>query len=229
MSSTSAQVQKIQAEQGALEKQLQDARWAEALGLPLADIETAAAAAGGSGGVAELIMAAAGVPAVEVDTPMLPLDLEGKIHRVDPDFGSTLTASNRDSQSNCWVNLKIVGQPCEFQVRGLNACQLSFLPGVCESHHGLNARLRGLWAPDSSLQQWVAMQRAMAAASRGATPRHGRRLPSAVHDAGCRLANGGRGRAVGGEDVREQSRANSRPSSRGDTNTSVGGEDVSEQ
>jgi hypothetical protein len=29
---------------------------------------------------------------------------EGKIHRVDPDFGSTLTASNRDSQSNCWFN-----------------------------------------------------------------------------------------------------------------------------
>jgi hypothetical protein len=89
--------------------------------------------------------------------------MEGKIHRVDPDFGSTLTASNGNSQSNCWVNLKIVGQPCEFQVRGLNACQLSFLAGVCESHHGLNARLRGLWAPDSSLQQWVAMQRAMAA------------------------------------------------------------------
>jgi hypothetical protein len=37
--------------------------------------------------------------------------------RVDPDFGSTLTASNRDSQSKCWVNWKIVGQPCEFQVR----------------------------------------------------------------------------------------------------------------
>ena len=41
---------------------------------------------------------------------------EGKIHRVDPDFASTLTASNRDSQSNCWVNWKIMGQPCEFQV-----------------------------------------------------------------------------------------------------------------
>jgi hypothetical protein len=41
---------------------------------------------------------------------------EGKIHRVDPDFGSTLTASNRDYQSNCWVNWKIMGQPCEFQV-----------------------------------------------------------------------------------------------------------------
>ena len=26
---------------------------------------------------------------------------KGKIHRVDPDFGSTLTAFNRDSQSNC--------------------------------------------------------------------------------------------------------------------------------
>ena len=41
---------------------------------------------------------------------------EGKIHRVDPDFGSTLAASNRDSQSNCWVNWKIMGQPCKFQV-----------------------------------------------------------------------------------------------------------------
>jgi hypothetical protein len=45
--------------------------------------------------------------------------LQGKIHRVDPDFGSTLTASNRDSQSNCWVNWKIMGQPCEFQVCGI--------------------------------------------------------------------------------------------------------------
>ena len=37
------------------------------------------------------------------------LSLEGKIHtrRVDdPDFGSTLTVSNRDSQSNCWGQLK---------------------------------------------------------------------------------------------------------------------------
>jgi hypothetical protein len=40
---------------------------------------------------------------------------EGKIHRVDPDSGSTLTVSNRDSQSDCWVNWKIMGQPCEFQ------------------------------------------------------------------------------------------------------------------
>jgi hypothetical protein len=45
------------------------------------------------------------------------LDLEGKIHRVDPDFGSTLTVSSRDSQSNCWVRWKIMGQPCEFQGR----------------------------------------------------------------------------------------------------------------
>jgi hypothetical protein len=50
--------------------------------------------------------------------PMEPMEVRGqaKIHRVDPEFGSTLTASNRDSQSNCWVNLKIMGQPCEFQV-----------------------------------------------------------------------------------------------------------------
>ena len=41
---------------------------------------------------------------------------EGKIHRVDPDFGSTLIDSNRDYQSSCWVNWKIMGQPCGFQV-----------------------------------------------------------------------------------------------------------------
>jgi hypothetical protein len=48
--------------------------------------------------------------------PARALDLslrEGKIHRVDPDFGSTLTVSNRDYQSNCWVDWKIMGQPCE--------------------------------------------------------------------------------------------------------------------
>jgi hypothetical protein len=43
--------------------------------------------------------------------------LEGKIHGVDPDFRSTLTVSNRASQSNCWVSWKITGQqPCGFQV-----------------------------------------------------------------------------------------------------------------
>ena len=45
------------------------------------------------------------------------VDLEDKIHRVGPDFGSTLTVSNRDFQSNCWVNWKLMGQPCEFQVQ----------------------------------------------------------------------------------------------------------------
>jgi hypothetical protein len=34
----------------------------------------------------------------------LKLATQVKIHRVDPDFGSTLTVSSRDSQSNCWVN-----------------------------------------------------------------------------------------------------------------------------
>jgi hypothetical protein len=54
---------------------------------------------------------------------------EGKIHRVDPDFGSTLTVSNRDYQSNWWVNWKIMGQPCEFQVQA--ACLAAFaLPGL---------------------------------------------------------------------------------------------------
>ena len=31
-------------------------------------------------------------------------EAEGRIYRVDPDFGSTLTVSYRDSQPNCWVN-----------------------------------------------------------------------------------------------------------------------------
>jgi hypothetical protein len=33
-----------------------------------------------------------------------PAGRQSKIHRVDPDFGSTLAVSNRDSQPNCWVN-----------------------------------------------------------------------------------------------------------------------------
>jgi hypothetical protein len=41
---------------------------------------------------------------------------KGKINRVGPGFGSTLTASSRDSQSDCWVSWKILGQPCGFQV-----------------------------------------------------------------------------------------------------------------
>jgi hypothetical protein len=44
---------------------------------------------------------------------------KGKIHRVDPDFGSTLTASTRDSQSDRWANRKIMGQPCEFQAAAI--------------------------------------------------------------------------------------------------------------
>jgi hypothetical protein len=40
---------------------------------------------------------------------------EGRIHRVYPDFGSTLTVSDRDSQPNCWVSWKIMGQPCGSQ------------------------------------------------------------------------------------------------------------------
>ena len=40
----------------------------------------------------------------------------GRTHRVGPDFGPALTISSRDSQSNRWVDWKITGQPCEFQV-----------------------------------------------------------------------------------------------------------------
>ena len=38
-----------------------------------------------------------------------------KIHRVGPESGSTLS-SYRDFRSNCWVNLRILGQPCELYV-----------------------------------------------------------------------------------------------------------------
>jgi hypothetical protein len=58
---------------------------------------------------------------------------KGKIHRVDPDFGSTLTVSNRDSQSNCWVNWKIMGQPCEFQVLAAGG-GVTFTPPVIVDH-----------------------------------------------------------------------------------------------
>ena len=37
-----------------------------------------------------------------------------EIHRVDPESGSTPEGSCRDFQSNCWANLRILGQPCEF-------------------------------------------------------------------------------------------------------------------
>ena len=42
---------------------------------------------------------------------------QGRIHRVDPGVGSTLIGANRVSQSNCWVSWKMMGQPCELQVR----------------------------------------------------------------------------------------------------------------
>ena len=68
--------------------------------------------------VKEAILRSVGPPKDSAAAPQLESvpEFEGKIHRVDPAFGSTLTASNRDSQSNCWVNWKIMGQPCEFQV-----------------------------------------------------------------------------------------------------------------
>ena len=52
---------------------------------------------------------------MDLRAPTRPTRGYGKIHRVGSDFGSTLTVSNRDSQSNCLVNGKIMGQPCEFQ------------------------------------------------------------------------------------------------------------------
>jgi hypothetical protein len=57
------------------------------------------------------------------------VERQAKINRVDPYFGSTLTVSNRDSQSNCWVNLKLMGQPCEFQsialARGVGVARIA--------------------------------------------------------------------------------------------------------
>jgi hypothetical protein len=55
------------------------------------------------------------VTSTEVDgSPGRLTPLKPEIHRVDPEFGSTLGLLYRDFQSNCWVNLRILGQPCEF-------------------------------------------------------------------------------------------------------------------
>jgi hypothetical protein len=43
-----------------------------------------------------------------------PTHLRGTIHRVGQSVGGHLEASYRDSQSKCWANLRILGQPCEF-------------------------------------------------------------------------------------------------------------------
>jgi hypothetical protein len=71
---------------------------------------------------------------------------KGKIHRVDPDFGSTSTASTRDSQPNRWVNLKIVGQPCEFQVTDVcDACEgRAPAAAVCTVEHDTVLEPRGV-------------------------------------------------------------------------------------
>jgi hypothetical protein len=52
----------------------------------------------------------------DVDETSVMAAHEGKIHRVDPDFGSTLTVSNRDYQSKCWVNWKIMGRHVSFRL-----------------------------------------------------------------------------------------------------------------
>ena len=54
-------------------------------------------------------------------TPAQKPSAEGKIHRADPYLGPTLTSSNRNYQSNCWVNLKMMGQPCRFQASARRA------------------------------------------------------------------------------------------------------------
>jgi hypothetical protein len=75
--------------------------------------------------------------------------VKGKNYRVDPDLGSTLTVSNRNYQSNCWVNWKIMGQPCDFQVsaaasaarRGAAHVANSARPGLATEVDPLEARL----------------------------------------------------------------------------------------
>jgi hypothetical protein len=47
-----------------------------------------------------------------------------EIHRVDPEFGSTLKALIGIFQSNCWVNLRILGQPCGFYLSVTNCLPL---------------------------------------------------------------------------------------------------------
>jgi hypothetical protein len=65
---------------------------------------------------------------------------------VDPDFGPTLTVSNRDSQFNCWVNWKIMGQPCEFQVAD-EVDWTKFSGGTLSFHmHDMGAFAHA-WAP----------------------------------------------------------------------------------
>ena len=88
-------------------------RWAEVLGLPLADIETAAAA-GGSDSVVELIMAATGIPApaVKVDKPTLPLDLAIWHGRGSPDGGGTISPQSLDLDAFQQVMTRSFTIPC---------------------------------------------------------------------------------------------------------------------
>ena len=58
-----------------------------------------------------------------------PCSISLKFYRVDPESGSTLRLLYRDFQSNCWVNLRILGQPCEFY--------LISAVGKADRHHGL--------------------------------------------------------------------------------------------
>jgi hypothetical protein len=55
--------------------------------------------------------------------------LQPEIHRIDPEFGSTLRRIQRDFQTNCWVNLRTLGQPSEFYLcgRSLRPCEMSLL------------------------------------------------------------------------------------------------------
>jgi hypothetical protein len=51
---------------------------------------------------------------LQVRLAVLGVPLEPEIHGADPEPGSTLTGSCKDFQSNCSVNLRILGPPCQF-------------------------------------------------------------------------------------------------------------------
>ena len=77
-----------------------------------------------------------------------------EIHRVNPENGSTLTVSDRDSQSNCWVNLRILGRPCGFYLHGLGGARADGAGGQA---------VLTLWELQRALQPTPAQREAAAA------------------------------------------------------------------
>jgi hypothetical protein len=79
-----------------------------------------------------------------------------------------LTVSNRDSQSNCWsagwVNLRILGQPCEFYLRGsCPGCSTARSKRASE-----RARARAIF---TARRDYGSMDRNVVCTSEGSLPR----------------------------------------------------------